>query len=134
MTAASARLFEAPSRTLGRAAWTWYAVYVGYTAAAMFGPAWLTAILGWSTAAGIAALLLAIALRAAYRRGGRAADDWYEPRLAELRAELHALVRDEYAAYPGTISAWRALAASRRARLRELNDRVQSADFWGRSL
>jgi hypothetical protein len=125
------RLAVDPPRTLGRAAWLWYATYLGYTTAALFGPEWLVELLGWTSLAGLVALLLTIALRTAYRRGQRAADAWYEPRLRELQAELHALVLVDPAEF---IADRLNQAAEQRRRLRELNDRVQSVDFWGRTL
>jgi cobalamin biosynthesis protein CobD/CbiB len=131
MSAPVRRLAVPSDRALGRAAWLWYLVFVGYTTGALFGPAWLVELLGWTTLAGLVALLLTIALRTAYRRGQRAADAWYEPRLAELRAELHALVLAEPAEF---IADRLNQAAEQRRRLRELNDRVQSVDFWGRTL
>jgi hypothetical protein len=128
------RLAVDPPRTLGRAAWLWYATYLGYTTAALFGPEWLVELLGWTSLAGLVVLLLAIALRTAYRRGLRAADAWYEPRLRELREELHALVLADAGQPAGFLDAQLSHAAEQRRRLRELNDRVQSAGFWGRTL
>lgn len=135
MTALTRRL------TIERAAVAWWVVYVAYMFAGLFGPAWLASALGWTTAAGLAALLFAIALRAAYRRGGRAADDWYEPRLRELREAFHELVLADRLAHIASMHNGEETepcigchAAELRIKVRELNDRVQSADFWGRSL
>jgi hypothetical protein len=133
MTTLARRITTAPIAWLFRAGVAWFALYVAWLASSHVGPRWLVEALGAMTLAGLVAIVLALALRAAYLRGQRAADAWYEPRLRELREELSEIV-GAADPIPHFIAGQLAQASEQRRRLRELNDRVQSAGFWGRSL
>lgn len=122
-----------PDFVLSMATWVCLALFAGLLLTYVSGgPDWLLALLRWASWRSAAVLVIAYAMRYAYRRGARAADEWYEPRLDEIRAAVSALAAER--SKRPTVADHLHLAAAQRKRLRELNDRVQSADFWGRSL